>query len=127
MSPKTIIFIGRSGCGKGTQAKLFIDYLRKSDAEGHQIFYLESGEEFRSFLKGERYTSKLAREVARTGELQPSFLAVHIWSHIMIDQMSGDEHLIIDGTPRTLSEAEVLDTALKFYNRENPLVFLINV
>ena len=29
INPKTFIFIGRSGCGKGTQANLLIEYLKK--------------------------------------------------------------------------------------------------
>ncbi len=126
MNPQTIIFVGRSGCGKGTQAKLFIDYLKSRDTS-REIFYLETGDMFRKFIAQDSYSSKLSREIMSKGTLQPSFLAVHIWSHLLIEHMKGGEHLIIDGTPRTHSEAQVLDSAFSFYGREKPIVFLIDV
>lgn len=126
MQPQTIIFVGRSGCGKGTQAKLFIEYLKSRDAS-REIFYLETGDMFRKFIAQDSYSSKLSREIMSKGTLQPSFLAVHIWSHLFIENMKGGEHIIIDGTPRTHSEAQVLDSALSFYEREKPIVFLIDV
>ncbi len=118
--------MGRSGCGKGTQAKLLQDYLKKTDPE-REIFYLETGDEFRAFIKKDKYTSHLSKKVMETGELQPAFLAIHIWSHVFIENFKGDENLILDGTPRTLSEAVALDTALEFYKRENIMVFVIDV
>lgn len=118
--------MGRSGCGKGTQAKLLQDYLKKTDPN-REIFYLETGDKFREFIEQNNYTSSLSKKVMETGELQPAFLAVHIWSHVFIENLKGDENLILDGTPRTLSEAITLDTALTFYNRENIKVFVIDV
>jgi adenylate kinase family enzyme len=41
--------------------------------------------------------------------------------------MKDKVHLIIDGTPRKLHEAHILDTALKFYGRPKPYVVYINV
>lgn len=38
---------------------------------------------------------------------------------------SPSKHLILDGTPRTLREAYVLDGALKFYGIEEPIVIYI--
>lgn len=126
MKPATFIFIGRSGCGKGTQAKLLIDYLKTKNSD-QEIFYLETGQKFRDFMQGNTYTQKLAREIAKVGGLQPAFLAVHMWSHEFIANLGGGEHLIIDGTPRMLREAKVLDTALKFYHRLPTNIIYVNV
>jgi adenylate kinase family enzyme len=41
--------------------------------------------------------------------------------------MTGDEHLIFDGTPRSYREALVLDSALTFYKRERPAVIYLDV
>ncbi len=118
MNPQTYIFIGKSGCGKGTQSLLLKQYLeKKSD---RTIFYLESGERFREFISQTNHTAALSRVIMKRGELQPAFLAIHIWSHIMIEQMNDAKHVIIDGTPRKLAEAEILDGALRFYNRLPP-------
>ncbi len=118
--------MGRSGCGKGTQAKLMQDYLKKVDP-ARELFYLETGSEFREFVDQNNYSSKLSKKIMETGELQPAFLAIHIWSHVFIENLKGGENLILDGTPRTLSEIEALDTAFKFYERINPTVFVIEV
>jgi adenylate kinase family enzyme len=71
--PKTIIFIGNSGCGKGTQANLI---EKKFKDNGEKVFHLETGNEFRDLLNMTTYTAELARGVSERGELQPEFLAV---------------------------------------------------
>src|SRR4051812_6706129 len=108
MNPQTIIFMGRSGCGKGTQSKLVMDYLKEKDPS-RDIFYLETGERFRQFISGDSYSSKLSRKIMEEGTLQPAFIAIHIWSHEFLDHLKGDEHMVLDGTPRTLSEVSALD------------------
>lgn len=123
MSPQTFILIGRSGCGKGTQGKLLETHLRSTD-RGREIFYLETGAQFREFIKGSTYTSRLSKERYETNERQPDFLAVWVWSNIFVERMTGEEHLIIDGTPRSLYEAEVFDTALTFYKRKATVIYL---
>ena len=125
MELQTAIFIGRSGSGKGTQAKLLRDVLTQEDKQ--EVFYLESGEHFRAFLKENGYTQDIARMIAGTGGLQPTFLAVHVWAHLFIENLKENNHIIIDGTPRTLDEARVLHSAMQFYGREKPVVIYLNV
>ncbi len=118
--------MGRSGCGKGTQGKLMEHYLSAKEPV-RTVFYLETGDMFRKLISGDSYTSKLSRTIMENGTLQPSFLAIHIWSHEFIENLTGEEHMILDGTPRTLSEIEALDTAFTFYGRTKPIVFLLDV
>lgn len=61
------------------------------------------------------------------GGLQPEFLAVWNWASMFVEKMRGDEHLVLDGTPRKLDEAQVLDSAMKFYKREKPFVIFLDV
>ncbi len=126
MNPYTFIFIGRSGCGKGTHAELLQKHLAEK-YPANEIFYLETGERFRSFIKEQTYTSELSRKVYESGDRQPSFLAVWMWSHLLIESFKGTEHLIIDGSPRAYIEALTLDTALNFYGRKNIMVVHLNV
>ena len=107
MNPQTFIFIGRSGCGKGTQADLLQQKLREKTPET-PIFYLETGERFREYIQSETYSSNLSKDVMEKGGLQPEFLAVWNWSSLFVEKMQGNEHLVLDGTPRKLDEAEVL-------------------
>lgn len=126
MNPKTFIFIGCSGCGKGTQAKLLQEYI-KEHFSNQKILYAESGDEFRNFLKGDSYTSSLAKEINKEGKLQPAFLSIWVWASFLIKNLNSEQYLIIDGTPRKLNEAYVLDEALRFYKRDSVYVIYINV
>ncbi|MEK7535577.1 MAG: nucleoside monophosphate kinase [Patescibacteria group bacterium] len=122
----TYIIIGRSGSGKGTQAKLLIEEIKRRDQE-HGVFYLESGDGFRQLLTDDNLTAELARQISDAGQLQPAFLAIHVWSHLFISNMKSNEHLVIDGTPRKLNEARILAGALRFYGRIKPTVIYVDV
>ncbi len=126
MNPRTFVFIGQSGSGKGTQAKLLIDYIKSKD-NNRPVFYLESGVAFRKLVSEEKYTAKLAKHIYEAGGLQPEFLAIFVWSNLLIENLTGEEHLVLDGTPRKLREAHVLDSAFKFYRQERPTVVFLNV
>ena len=126
MKLQTFIFIGRSGCGKGTQVALLQEYIKKQDQKRH-IFYIETGERFRQFIKEHSLSSRLAAEIYMSGSRQPDFIAVWMWSHLLVERMTGEEHVIFDGTPRSFQEAQIIDTAITFYNRERPHVVYLNI
>jgi len=123
MGPQTFVFIGRSGCGKGTQSELLQKFIKEKDPKG-EILYLETGARFRDFIKGEKYSNVLARNIYKHGGRQPDFLAVWMWSHLLLDNFKGTEHLFFDGTPRSLSEAMALTTAMDFYDRQATVVYI---
>ncbi len=126
MNSYTFIFIGRSGCGKGTQVELLQKHLAEKFPQD-EVFYLETGERFRAFIKEDSYSSKLSQAVYASGERQPSFLAIWMWAHLLIESFKGTEHLIIDGSPRAYTEALAMDTAFNFYGRKNIFVVHLNV
>ncbi len=121
---KTIIFIGNSGCGKGTQADLIEKKLKK---KGEKVFHLEIGDEFRDLLNMTTYTAELARGVSERGELQPEFLAIKMWANLFNLYYSPDKNVIIDGSPRKLEEAKILHQALKFYEIKNASVVYVKI
>lgn len=123
MKPQTFIFIGRSGCGKGTQGKLLEEYLATNDP-GRKIRYQETGPKFRELIKGESYTSKISKAIYENGDLQPAFMAIWTWVTDFVTELTGEEHLIMDGSPRTLVEAEVLNSAFDFYKMKPFILFL---
>ena len=123
----TIIFVGRSGSGKGTQADLLKDRIWRLDPDKRQILYVETGEHFRKFIRAENFSSKLSKKIYETGIRQPDFLGVFLWSKVLIDELDENMHLVIDGTPRALDEAQVLTSAIEFYNRKNPTVIYLDV
>jgi len=127
MVPLTFIFLGPSGCGKGTQAKLLIDHLKKTDSDKRSFLYLEAGARFRKFIEENSHASLLSKEVYESGNIQPEFLAIWNWSSSFIDMLRGGEHLIVDGTPRRLNEAKIFVEAMNFFKRNRPIVISIDV
>ena len=126
MQPKTLLFIGRSGAGKGTQSKKVMEYL-DSENTGIIVYYLETGAHFREFVKGESYTSARSKVIYDKAERQPDFLAVWNWADLLVRYFTDSMHLIMDGMPRSLSEAQILRTALDFYGIKNLQVIHVNV
>ena len=127
MAPKTYIFYGSSGSGKGTQASFLKEYIEREVGE-NKTLYIETGARFREFMKKDNYTGKLTKDIINSGELLPEFLPIWMWSDFLIDNFkTGKENLILDGLARRVDEAPVLDKALKFYNRRKPEVIILNV
>ena len=115
MDRQTFVLVGRSGSGKGTQANLLMEKIKQFGPA--DIFYLQTGQRFRDFISSPGYTTELSKGLEESGKLQPSFLAIWIWSNILIENLKMTQHLVIDGTPRKLGEAVIFIDAMKFYER----------
>lgn len=125
MQPYTIIFVGPQGSGKGTQIELLTKFLKTNDPT-HRVVDVQTGRRFRALaMKGEGYTEKKVHQTLDTGVLQPLFLSVMLWSDAFHQHLDTESHLLIDGFPRTIHEAEVLESALNFYRRDH--VFVIDL
>jgi adenylate kinase family enzyme len=124
MNSKAFVFFGRSGCGKGTQAKLLMEFLKSKNRE---VIYTETGSKFREFIKSENYSGKLAGDILREGALIPVFLPIWIWTDILIKNFSGTQDLVLDGVCRRFEESVALDSAFDFYKIEKPNIILMNV
>lgn len=125
--PKVFIFIGRSGCGKGTQADLLMTHLCKVGDKSCRTLHIETGALLREFVKGESYTQKLCLKNMNEGVLMPESVMVSLWENYLIENYSGTENIIFDGCPRKLHEAQLLDSALNFYQIKKPTVIYMNV
>ena len=126
MPPQTFIFAGPSGSGKGTQVDFLKQYLAKKTPEIPQ-FSSYTGDGFRALMNGTTLASHLAKEIQEVGGLQPEFLAIWIWAGNLVANITGKEHLFIDGSPRKPAEAIVLDSAIQFFKRSPVHLILVNV
>jgi len=126
MKPQLFIFIGRSGCGKGTQIKMLAEVLQKRDPE-HGILLIQTGEEFRHFIEGNSLTQNKTKEIYKVGGLMPEFLTAAMWTKPLIEKYTGNEHIFFDGTPRRYHEAGVLDSVVDFYGLGKPWVIDIHI
>jgi adenylate kinase len=123
MHPHTIIFVGPQGSGKGTQIERLSKALKLRDPE-RRVVDIQTGRRFRALAaKQEGYTENQIHQTLDTGILQPLFLSVVLWGDAFHHHVDPDVHLLIDGFPRTIHEAHVLESALNFYNR-TPLTII---
>ncbi|MEA1929836.1 MAG: nucleoside monophosphate kinase [Patescibacteria group bacterium] len=123
---KACVFIGRPGSGKGTQSQSLIEKLKVTKPV-RPIIYVETGSLFREFMKGDSYTQRLVREALEKGERLQDFLAIWNWTNKLIKEMTGQEHIIFDGAPRSLLEAQIVSTMAKQYSLPEPTIVYINV
>lgn len=106
------LFYGKSGCGKGTQA----DILKKRlESAGRKVIYIETGKLFRNFTESRAdFMGTHVKSMIDAGKLMPPFFPIYLWADQLINQFTGDEDIIFDGTARQISEAPILDSALDF-------------
>lgn len=112
-----IILIGPPGSGKGTQAKIL--------EERHDMKQLSSGDMLRAAVSEGTEIGKKAKSYMEAGELVPDELVVEI----VTDQIEklGDKGFILDGFPRNVHQAEVLDRMLDERDRNIDRVLVIEV
>ena len=125
MNKQFFILIGRSGCGKGTQADLLKQNLLQEGIK--EVLHITTGGGFRDFIMKDNYVANLAKKVNDSGGLQPEFLAVWNWSNIFINTLKGDETVIFDGAPRKAFEVDMLHSAVSFFGYLKPIVIYIDV
>lgn len=125
MAPLTVIFVGPQGSGKGTQIEKLRTVLVERDPL-RRVVDIQTGRRFRALAaKQETFAERKVASTLDTGILQPDFLTHILWGEGMIDQLDPLAHLLIDGFPRTVVQAHVLEDALKFFER--PEVVVINL
>ncbi len=126
MQKKFFIIIGKSGSGKGTQAPMLKQCLLDNGYES--VKHITTGGAIRDFLKvNNSYTADIMRNVVNSGGILNDFLAIWNWSNIFINNINKNDSIILDGAPRKLSEAKILDDAIKNYNYNDIAVIYINV
>ncbi len=127
MEPQTFVFFGRSGCGKGTQAKLLIEKLSKKD-KTLSVIYIETGKLIRDFIANNvGFTRDLVKDLYDKGGLQPEFVPVSLWADYLIKNMTPQSHVVCDGVARRPAEATIFDSTMKFYGRNIPHIIFIDV
>ncbi len=121
MSPLSVIFIGPQGSGKGTQLEKLEGVVRARDT-AQRVVVIQTGRLFRALSRAEHYTGRRVKEAIASGALQPLFLTSVLWGDAMITQMDSTCHLLMDGFPRTVAQAEILESAFQFYERKEVVV-----
>jgi adenylate kinase len=114
---KTLLFFGPSGAGKGTQVQLLREFLQTKSDRG--VVYIEMGALLRAMVAEDTYSGKLTKEVIEQGDLMPGFMPVYLTTKHLVENFTGEEHIIADGAVRRPDQATGFDDAMVFYKREN--------
>jgi len=111
-----IVLLGPPGVGKGTQAKIL--------AETTQLVHISSGDLFRENIENQTELGKLAKTYINAGKLVPDDVTIAM-IHDRIARVDCDAGAILDGFPRTPTQADALENTLAdFCGQVNNVLYI---
>ncbi len=102
-----LILFGKPGAGKGTQA----EFLKNK----YNLVHISTGDLFRNNIKNKTDLGLLAKSYMDKGDLVPDQLTIDMLKS-QVNLSHNINGFIFDGFPRTISQAESLDSFLKSIN-----------
>ena len=118
MPELNLILLGPPGSGKGTQGERL--------QEDFRLPYYATGDILRAAVKEGTEVGKQAEEYMGRGDLVPDKVIIGVIAERLQDDEAADG-FILDGFPRTVPQAEALDSKMKELQREITAVILIDV
>lgn len=113
-----LYLLGLPGAGKGTQASRIQEAL--------DIPHISTGDMFRAAMKNETPLGKKAKGFMDAGDLVPDEVTNGIVAE-RLDQDDTTDGFLLDGFPRTIPQAEVLEQILSDQNRQLDAAIYIKV
>ncbi len=113
-----LVLLGPPGSGKGTQAALL--------SEKYGIPAISTGDVLRAQVEAGIPLGKRVKAYLDRGELVPDSLVVDLIQHRLLDPDT-QQGFILDGFPRTLPQAQALDTMLAALDRPLDAVLYLQV
>ena len=109
-----ILLLGPQGSGKGTQAKRI--------AQEFDLAHIATGDMLRHAIATGTPLGLVVKPIVERGALVPDVLMINLFRE-RLDEDDTREGFILDGFPRTMAQAEALDTMLGEIGRELDVVF----
>ncbi len=98
-----LILFGMPGVGKGTQAKIL--------AQKHGAVHISTGDMLRTNLQNGTPLGNMAKEYMDKGELVPDYLMIAMIEEVL-SSAKAKKGYVLDGFPRTVAQAQSLETIL---------------
>ncbi len=115
---KILVLFGPPGAGKGTQSDKLI--------EKYGFAHISTGDVFRYNVKNQTELGLLAKKYMDNGELVPDEVTIKMLQEETKKHPTASG-VILDGFPRTVTQAEALDNILKQEGNEVNLVIQLDV
>lgn len=117
MQPLTLLFFGSQGAGKGTQVQMLMDYLQKNTS--NPIIRIDMGSELRALRDTGSLAGKLTGEVIDNGIRMYDFMPTYLQTKKLVDNFTGEQHIIADGLARGSDQTRAYDDMMTFFKRDN--------
>ena len=115
---RILLLVGSVGAGKGTQADLLSEKLG--------LVHLASGNLFRQALRDGTPLGEQARAYMERGDLVPDEITIDMFMH-ELEKPAAVHGAILDGFPRTVTQAQALDATLAARGEQIERVISIEV
>jgi adenylate kinase len=116
--PLDVLLLGVQGSGKGTQAKRI--------ASDYGLAHIATGDILRRAIADETELGRRVRPILESGELVPDELMIELIRE-RLQSPDAEGGFILDGFPRTMAQADALDSMLSEIDRPLSVVFELQV
>jgi adenylate kinase len=116
VSERNLVLLGPPGAGKGTQAQRLVDDF--------DLPYYATGNILREAVEEGSELGREARRYMERGALVPDDLICGVIAE-RLDSGDADDGFLLDGFPRTIGQAEMLESALAARDRSLTAALLI--
>jgi adenylate kinase len=117
VSERNLVLLGPPGAGKGTQAERLIDDF--------DLPYYATGNILREAVEEGTELGREAKDYMDRGDLVPDELICRVIEE-RLDSGEADDGFLLDGFPRTIGQAEMLEEALERRGRSVTAALLID-
>jgi adenylate kinase len=107
--PKYIVLVGAPGCGKGTQCEKLLNTFTCA--------HIATGDIFRYHIRNKTELGLKVKQYTDNGKLVPDELTVDMVKTELLKH-TDKELVLLDGFPRTINQAQLLDAQLKIKNEK---------
>ncbi|WP_280169524.1 adenylate kinase [Priestia megaterium] len=113
-----LVLMGLPGAGKGTQAEKIVEH--------YDIPHISTGDMFRAAIKEGTQLGLKAKSFMDQGNLVPDEVTIGIVRE-RLNKQDCENGFLLDGFPRTVAQAEALETITKELNKQIDYVINIDV
>ncbi|MDD9792316.1 adenylate kinase [Priestia megaterium] len=113
-----LVLMGLPGAGKGTQAEKIVEH--------YDIPHISTGDMFRAAIKEGTQLGLKAKSYMDQGNLVPDEVTIGIVRE-RLNKQDCENGFLLDGFPRTVAQAEALETITKELNKQIDYVINIDV